>query len=79
MSVEEKVVKIISEIFKVDKSKITKETEFVKDLKAKSYDVLELIAALEEEFNIEIDVRDALKNKTVGEAIEYIRRLIKNK
>jgi len=79
MNVEEKVVKIISEIFKVDKSKITKETEFVKDLKAKSYDVLELIAALEEEFDIEIDVRDALKNKTVGEAIEYIRRLVKNK
>ena len=73
MNVEEKVVKIISEIFKVDKSKITKETEFVKDLKAKSYDVLELIATLEE-VDIEIDVRDALKNKTVGEAIEYYKK-----
>jgi len=60
-------------IFKVDKSKITKETEFVKDLKAKSYDVLELIATLEE-VDIEIDVRDALKNKTVGEAIEYYKK-----
>ena len=63
----------IFEIFKVDKSKITKETEFVKDLKAKSYDVLELIATLEE-VDIEIDVRDALKNKTVGEAIEYYKK-----
>ena len=73
MSIEERMKKIISEILGIDESEITREDRFVEDLGVESLDVVEMIAAIEEEFNIEIPDEEAEKNLTVGEAIDYIK------
>ena len=65
--------KIISEILGIDESEITREARFVEDLGVESLDVVEMIAAMEEEFNIEIPDEEAEKNLTEGEAIDYIK------
>lgn len=72
MNIFEKVKAIVSEQLGVDAEEITLETTF-DDLNADSLDVVELIMALEEEFDIEIPDEDAEKLKTVGDAVEYIK------
>jgi acyl carrier protein len=52
---------------------VNSETSFVNDLGADSLDVVELVMALEEEFNIEISDEDAEKIKTVEDAVNYIK------
>ena len=74
--IEERVKRIIAEKYGVDPSELKPETRFIEDLGADSLSTIELIAELEEEFNIEIPDEEAEKNQTVGQAIEYmIRRL----
>jgi len=68
----EKVKAIVAEQLGVEEADITLETSF-DDLNADSLDVVELIMALEEEFDIEIPDEDAEKIKTVGDAVEYIK------
>jgi len=51
---------------------VTPQSKFVEDLGADSLDVVELVMALEEEFDIEIPDEDAEKIATVGEAVKYI-------
>ena len=70
----EKVRGIISEQLGVeDVEIITMDTTFIDDLGADSLDIVELIMALEEEFDIEIPEADAEKISTVGEVVEYIK------
>ncbi|HAE89251.1 MAG TPA: acyl carrier protein [Clostridiales bacterium] len=71
--IEEKVFGIISEQFDVDKSKLSLETDLVKDLHADSLDLVELIMAFEDEFGLTIPDDVALTVKTLGDAVEYIR------
>jgi len=71
-SVAERVIEIVAEQLGVDKEKITPETSFVNDLGADSLDTVELVMALEEEFEIEIPDEDAEKITTVHQAIDYI-------
>ncbi len=66
----EKIRSIIAEQFGIDEESITEETPF-KEL-GDSMDLIELIMALEEEFDMEIEDEDANKIKTVGDAAEYI-------
>jgi len=73
-SVEEKVKEIIVEQLGVDPAQVTPEASFVNDLGADSLDTVELVMALEEEFNLEIPDEDAEKITTVGQAIEYIKQ-----
>lgn len=68
----DKVKSIVAEQLGVDSADITLETSF-DDLNADSLDVVELIMALEEEFDIEIPDEDAEKIKTVGDAVDYIK------
>lgn len=68
----EKLKNIIAEQFSVDPESITEETAF-KDL-GDSMDLIELIMALEEEFDIEMDDEETDNIKTVGDAVEYIRQ-----
>lgn len=68
----DKVKGIVAEQLGVDSADITLETSF-DDLNADSLDVVELIMALEEEFDIEIPDEDAEKIKTVGDAVDYIK------
>ena len=70
---EERVKKIITEQLAVDTSEVTEKAQFVQDLGADSLDTVELVMALEEEFDIEIPDEDAEKIKTVGQAIAYIK------
>ena len=68
----ERIKKIIAGHLGVDKSKITENSSFVDDLGTDSLDFVELIMALEEEFNLEIPDKDAEKIKTVGDVIKYL-------
>ena len=72
MNVEEKVKGIIVEQLGVDEAEVKKEAKFVDDLGADSLDTVELVMALEEEFNLEISDEDAEKIGTVGDAVQYI-------
>jgi acyl carrier protein len=72
-SVEEKVKHIIVEQLGVDEDEVKAEASFVDDLGADSLDVVELVMALEEEFELEISDEDAEKLITVQKAIEYIQ------
>ena len=72
MSVEERVIEIVSEQMGVAKDQVTRETSFVNDLGADSLDTVELVMEFEDEFEISIPDEDAEKIQTVGNAIEYI-------
>ena len=69
----EKVRDIIVEQLGVDPEKVTLEASFIDDLGADSLDIVELIMALEEEFDLEIPDEEAEKVTTVGEVVEYIK------
>ena len=70
---EGRVKKIIIEQLGVDAAEVSTAAHFVNDLGADSLDTVELVMALEEEFNAEIPDEDAEKIQTVGQAVEYIR------
>jgi len=72
MDVFEKIKTLVADQLRVEEEKITLETTF-DELDADSLDVVELIMALEDEFDIEIPDEDAEKIKTVGDAVEYIK------
>jgi acyl carrier protein len=72
MALDERVKKIIVEQLGVNPEQVTTEASFIDDLGADSLDTVELVMALEEEFDIEIPDEDAEKITTVGEAIEYV-------
>ena len=72
MAVEEKIKGIIAEQLGVKPEEVTPQASFIDDLGADSLDTVELIMALEEEFNVEIPDEDAEKMGTVGDAIKYI-------
>ena len=69
---EQKVIEIVAEQMGVDKSEITRETSFVNDLNADSLDTVELVMALEEEFETEIPDEEAEKITTVQQAIDFV-------
>ncbi len=73
-AVEEKVKQIIVEQLGVDEAEVTPTASFVDDLGADSLDVVELVMAFEEAFEIEIPDEDAEKIKTVQEAMDYITK-----
>jgi acyl carrier protein len=72
VSVEEKVIGIVSEQLQIPKEDITPEKSFVDDLKADSLDVVELVMEFEDQFKITIPDEDYEKIKTVGDAVKYI-------
>ena len=69
----EKVKKVIVDQLGVSESSVTMEASFIDDLGADSLDIVELVMALEEEFDIEIPDSDAEKVVTVGDVVEYIK------
>jgi len=71
-SIEEKVKQIVAEQLGVDEGQVTNDASFMDDLGADSLDTVELVMALEEEFDIEISDEDAEKIQTVQNAIDYI-------
>ena len=71
-SIEEKVKQIVAEQLGVEEDQVTGDAAFMDDLGADSLDTVELVMALEEEFDIEISDEDAEKIATVQDAISYI-------
>lgn len=69
---EERVKQIVAEQLGVDEEQVTAEASFMDDLGADSLDTVELVMALEEEFDIEISDEDAEKIQTVQNAMDYI-------
>ncbi|MBA7667857.1 acyl carrier protein [Candidatus Aerophobetes bacterium] len=74
-----KVKEITSEQLGVDESQITPEAKFVDDLGADSLDTVELVMALEEEFDLEISDEEAEKLTTVNRVISYIEDCLDKK
>lgn len=72
-TIEKRVKKIVVEQLGVKEESVTPEASFVDDLGADSLDTVELVMALEEEFEAEIPDEDAEKIRTVQDAIDYIR------
>lgn len=73
----EKVKAIVADQLGVEEEAITMNTSF-EDLNADSLDIVELLMALEEEFDIEIPDEDAEKLTTIGKAVHYIKERIEN-
>ena len=73
MSVEEKVKEIVVDQLGVDDKQVTNSALFIDDLGADSLDTVELVMALEEEFDIEIPDEEAEKITKVQDAIDYIK------
>lgn len=76
MAVLDKVKKIIAEQLGIDEEDITPDASFTDDLGADSLDLVELVMAFEDGFDIEIPDEDAEKIKTVADAVSYIQSKI---
>jgi len=74
--VEQRIKEVTARTLKIDAGRITADSRFVEDLGAESIQSVELVAAFEEEFDVEMDEEDALEVKTVGKAIEFIGKLL---
>ncbi len=72
MSMEQRVKKIVAEQLGVNESEVKTDSSFVNDLGADSLDTVELVMALEEEFECEIPDEDAEKITTVQQALDYV-------
>jgi acyl carrier protein len=72
MSVFDEVKEIIVEQIGCDESQVTEDASFIDDLGADSLDIVEIMMALEEKYDVEIPDEDAEKIKTVGDAVKYI-------
>ena len=72
-NIETKVREKIAEQLGVAADEVTPESSFIEDLGADSLDIVELVMALEEEFNIEISDEDAEKIRTVKDVVGYIQ------
>jgi acyl carrier protein len=75
--IEQRVRKIVSEQLGSDEDQIKNESSFIDDLGADSLDTVELVMALEEEFDTEIPDEEAEKITTVQQAIDYINKNLK--
>ena len=71
-SIEERVKQIVAEQLGVDEDQVTPGAAFMDDLGADSLDTVELVMALEEEFDVEISDEDAEKIQKVQDAVDYI-------
>jgi len=76
-TVEQIVIESVAKIFQKDPKQISRDTRFVEDLYAKSLNIIELTAVLEDTFNVTIPPVESRRNKTVGDAIDMIERLLK--
>lgn len=74
---EEKIIDLICEKLNKKKEEIQPTSRLVEDLGADSLDVVELIMAFEDEFNITLEDEDAAKLKTIGDIVTYINNLKK--
>jgi acyl carrier protein len=75
--IQDRVVKVVCHVLGVDPSMVQPDSHFVFDLGAESTQSVELVAAFEGEFGIEMDEESALGVKTVGDAVDFIAGYVK--
>jgi acyl carrier protein len=69
-----RVKRVVAETLRVDQDRVTDNARFVEDLGAESIQSIELVAAFEEEFDIDMDEEAALGVKNVGDAVKFIEK-----
>ena len=77
MDILEKIKEITAEQLDIDESLVTMDASFINDLEADSLDLVQLMMAFEEEFDMEISDEEAEEISTVGDAINYIKENLK--
>ncbi|RCW51453.1 acyl carrier protein [Halanaerobium sp. MA284_MarDTE_T2] len=75
-NVLDKVIDIVVEELAVDRDEVTENSSFIDDLGADSLDVVELVMAFEEEFDVEIPDEDVEKIRTVEDAVNYLEDIL---
>ena len=73
MGLEDRITEIIVEQLGISKQEVLPAASFIDDLGADSLDIVELVMAMEEEFDIEIPDDDAEKIQTIGDAVTYVK------
>jgi len=76
LDTRERVIKVVSEVLGVNPLLVTPEKKFIDDFGAESIQSIELLAAFEEEFNIDMDEDSSIAVKTVGGAIDFIENIL---
>lgn len=71
----EKIKQRAAEIFKKDPGELTLDTRFTEDLKAKSVNLVQIIAILEDAYDVQINFMEFRRKKTLGEAAEFVAQL----
>ena len=74
MSIEEKLKEVLLEILDVEEEDITPTAHLINDLGASSVDLVEIVAGVENEFDIDISDKDAQKIRTVQALIDYVKK-----
>lgn len=74
---EKKIISLIAEKLGKSADQITRDSRLIEDLGADSLDVVELIMAFEDEFNISLPDEDVANMKTIGNIVDYINKLTK--
>jgi len=74
--IQQRVVKVICQVLDVEPDMVKPESNFVFDLGAESTQSVQLVAAFEEEFDIDMEGEDALAVQTVGEAVDFIGKYV---
>ncbi len=70
--VQQRITKVVCNVLNVDQDMVTTDSNFVFDLGAESIQSVQLVAAFEQEFGIEMDSEQAMAVQTVGEAVEFV-------
>jgi acyl carrier protein len=71
----EKIIERTAQVFKKDPGELSADTRFVEDLKAKSVNYVQIIAILEDAFDVQINFMQLRRRKTLGEAAEFVTQL----
>ncbi len=71
----EQLKEVICQYVDADPETITEDSRFVEDLGFNSYDFMSMVGELEETYDIEVEEREVVEIRTVGEALEYIKKL----
>lgn len=77
MDIEKQVKAMVAMVLKVNESQLTRETRFLEDLFIKSVQVVEIIAMASYKFSLEISLKEARENKTIGQLIDYVAAKLK--
>lgn len=71
----EELKEIICEYVDVKEDEVTEDARFIEDLGFNSYDFMSMVGEIEERFDVEVEEREVVNVRTVGDAIEYIRSI----